>query len=483
MLSQVELTALESERKYFIENGTDATFFQWLTSKGTNFTCYVNYLNSLDDEARLNNKIDVIRTIIYAIHKPLQFTFFYWTLLIFIIHKFNFKKPVMKIILVHFILRTLGDIVDKLGDLMPRYYSTAISVNAKNETVYDCKYYSPSPEMHPFKWLLTRQIGCTLWCLGEIVADWYPLLRTKAVCGKRKKSIRSIYVTCGIFNMTKVILFIYHYTLSPTELYKEGVYDKTKIDLFYFKYWLIQLCVIYTSAFYDGSVYLVLRKNLAKINQNNFGFIKKFKTISEYRILISAFICATFLPIISFTILAKYYYYYKYRYHNLEFSFDEIRQSINNVQYFMIFIDQILLIRSRDEAAFEVSRPKSSMIFPSSNNSVIINNINTNGNGNNNYYKNQFSSNIAQPMNPVYYYNSLIKEDNPNGNKNNLLDYSYRTNESNNNRSNESVNIVVNNDVYGSSAGTTDSTFTTKSATLANYDDNPGARSDWNYLK
>ena len=96
---------MEAQRKYFIEDRSKASIFQWLTSKGTNYTCYVNYINSLDKEGELNNEIDVIRTIIYALHKPLQFTFFYWTLLIFILHKFNFKKPVMKIILVHFILR------------------------------------------------------------------------------------------------------------------------------------------------------------------------------------------------------------------------------------------------------------------------------------------------------------------------------------------------------------------------------------------
>jgi len=105
MLTFEELDALQATRSYFIEDRTDASVIDWIRSKGTNFTCYINYLNSLDNEKELNNKIDVIRTIIYAFNKPLQFTFFYWTLLLFILHKFNFKKPLMKIILVHFILR------------------------------------------------------------------------------------------------------------------------------------------------------------------------------------------------------------------------------------------------------------------------------------------------------------------------------------------------------------------------------------------
>jgi len=93
------------EQKYFIENGRKASYFEWLTSKGTNFTCYEKYLAQLDSEKRLNIKIDNIRTTINAITCPIEFKFFYWTVLLFILHKFNFKKPVMKIILLHFVLR------------------------------------------------------------------------------------------------------------------------------------------------------------------------------------------------------------------------------------------------------------------------------------------------------------------------------------------------------------------------------------------
>ena len=93
------------EHKYFIENGRKASYFDWITSKGTNYTCYLKYVNSLDEQAKINIKIDNIRTTIGAITCPIQFMFFYWTILLFILHKFNFKKPVMKIILLHFVLR------------------------------------------------------------------------------------------------------------------------------------------------------------------------------------------------------------------------------------------------------------------------------------------------------------------------------------------------------------------------------------------
>jgi len=94
------------DRSLFIENGTEASNWQWLRSKGTSYQCYLDYLNKAKGkEEQISETVSDIRIIIYALSRPFQFVFFYWTLLIFLLHKFNFKKPVMKIILIHFILR------------------------------------------------------------------------------------------------------------------------------------------------------------------------------------------------------------------------------------------------------------------------------------------------------------------------------------------------------------------------------------------
>jgi len=105
MLTEDALQEANLQRKYFIEDRSNATFFQWITSLGTNFTCYLNYLDNLDEEARIEVKIDTIRAILYAIHQPLWYPFFYWTILIFVLQKFNFKNKILKIILIQFILR------------------------------------------------------------------------------------------------------------------------------------------------------------------------------------------------------------------------------------------------------------------------------------------------------------------------------------------------------------------------------------------
>jgi len=104
MVTQYDVNAA-FQRKYFIEDRSQASYFSWLFSKGTNYTCYLEYLNGVNHEQELNDHINIIRTIVYAFSKPIQFTFFYWTLLIFLLHKFNFRKPIMKLLLAHFILR------------------------------------------------------------------------------------------------------------------------------------------------------------------------------------------------------------------------------------------------------------------------------------------------------------------------------------------------------------------------------------------
>jgi hypothetical protein len=338
----IDKESLLPDERYFIKSNSNPDFWDWIFSKGTNFTCYVETLTSLNETGINNRRIDVFRTIITTIQTPLHFYFFYWSLLVFILHKFNFRKPVMQIILGHLVIRCTGNILEQFGYLYKYYYIS----EKVSEDVYRCK---PEGNMHPFRWFLTRQIGTIFWYVGEIFADWYPLLRTKAIV--KNKSIRIVYATCALFNLSKIILIVYHLYKSPAELYnvQTGVYEIEEMDKFYLIYWVIQLSVIYTSLIYEYSVYIVLKKGIFDVNQYDFGFLKKFKMLSEYRILVSAVVSVIFLPIFSVSIILKISFFY-FKNQNLEFEFEEVRQSIANVQYYMIFIDQILLIYSNYES-------------------------------------------------------------------------------------------------------------------------------------
>ncbi|OUM57466.1 hypothetical protein PIROE2DRAFT_17551 [Piromyces sp. E2] len=324
MLSEKEKIALLLDKKYFIEKGTNATYFQWMRSKGTNFTCYEQYMDSLSEQDILNNKIETVRIIIYALQRPITFI-------------------------------SLGNVLDKLGDLY-KYYFT-------NENLYDgdilLKTRCKNDEMSPMKWFITRQVCSVLWYVGEIIGDWYPLLRTHAIL-KRNKAILAVYITCGLFNLSKVALIMLHLGYSAGSLFnKDGAFDHVKSSRFYSTYSILQLIIIYTSFFYDIAVYIVLKKCIFYKQQYDHGFLKKFKNLSEYRMLISAFVSAIFLPIISFTIILKIYYQKKRNFYELDFTFEETRMMVTNVQYYMIFIDQILLVRFKDESSASNSKNNS----------------------------------------------------------------------------------------------------------------------------
>jgi len=288
--------------------------------------------------------------------------------------------------------------------------------------------------MSPIKWLVTRQVAIILWYTGEIIADWYPLLRTHAIV-KRTKAIFAVYITCLLFNLSKVALIVIYLNYSAGNMFnKDGAFDNVKSSRFYAVYYVIQLIIIYSSFFYDLSVYFVLKKCVFQKNKKQYqqGFLKKFKNLSEYRVLISALISTIFLPIISVAFIIKFYYQKK-DYWALDFSFEESRKMITSVPYFMIFIDQILLATYKEES--------------SSCNSNNITNSNT-------YYYSSSSNSATKyisgkskyGLNPMGSLNNseTLKNDNYN-----LLEYPKNNifnNSNNNNNNNNNIDIDISNE-------------------------------------
>eukprot|EP00833_Pecoramyces_ruminatium_P002971 jgi/Orpsp1_1/1177003/evm.model.c7180000059787.1 len=103
MTDNIDKSSFHLDKSRFIENGANASYFQWLYSRGTNYTCYENYVNGLSEQDIINRKIENTRIIVYALQRPITIIFFYWTMLVFILHKFNFRKPIMKLILFHYV--------------------------------------------------------------------------------------------------------------------------------------------------------------------------------------------------------------------------------------------------------------------------------------------------------------------------------------------------------------------------------------------
>lgn len=296
----------------------------------------------------------------------------------------------------------IGDIIDKLGELLSSYHSIKKDGSCVSEVVYT--------EQHPLRWALTRQFNSFFWYSGEIIGDWYPLLRTKAVA-RDKKSMIYIYGTCILYNLSKLSIPISQLFLNPTKLYtKEGYYDKDYVDKYYNYYSCLLVAIIASSLIYDTTVYLVLKKELFNKRVSEFGFLKKFRSISEYRIIISAIIGVIGLPFTLITAVAKVVLYNN-EMKDLNFSIENFRNLVNNVQYMIIFIDQILLIRSRDESSMETYGDTNKKTNCSSSNYYSSNAAASGNYYNSNLDSSYYNSNIrgnGKSNNSSHYYPSTI---------------------------------------------------------------------------
>ncbi|ORX59250.1 hypothetical protein BCR36DRAFT_579848 [Piromyces finnis] len=295
----------------------------------------LNPNNSDDVQEQINN---VRRNVVLFI-KPFTSQFFFWTLLLLILHRFNLRKPIIKIVVAHYIFRVIGDMLDSYGSRYTVYYHK----NMYGECVADPVNKA---EDHPLRWLITRQLAGIFWYSGEIVGDWYPLLRTKAVAGEQKE-IWYVYTSCFIFNLSKITMMFYHFSVTENDML-----IKKKEDAFYNAYWAIYLVSLCCSLLYDGSVYIAMKRSILKDTESiNFGFLKKFRDMSEYRILVTAFLGLVGVPIMGVSAVLRL------KYQEYDWSFEDLRIFLVNTSYFMMFIDQLMLFSySKEEKSFSSNK-------------------------------------------------------------------------------------------------------------------------------
>jgi len=325
-------------------------------------------------------------------------------------------------IFIFYIYSTIGDIIDGLGNLLNHYHTVGKTGGCISAVSYT--------EQHPLRWALTRQFNSFFWYIGEIIGDWYPLLRTKAVA-RDKRLLVYVYCACILYNLSKISVPISQLFLNPTKLYdNKGVYNKDYVDEYYNYYSCILVVINATSLIYDITVFLVLKRELFNKKVSEFGFIKKFRTISEYRIIISAIIGVIGLPFTLATAIAKVVLYNN-GLKDLNFSIEDFRTVVNNVQYMIIFIDQILLIHSKNGSSSETYGDTSKKSNNSSSNyynsNTFSNNINSNNFKSSNYGSSNInSSNYLTSNYNSSNYNSIIR----NGKNNYSNLYNSNTNDS-----------------------------------------------------
>ncbi|ORX47646.1 hypothetical protein BCR36DRAFT_584746, partial [Piromyces finnis] len=199
-------------------------------------------------------------------------------------------------------------------------------------------------------WYISQALAHVVWLSGEIVGDWYPLLRTLAVTKNDMKN-KIVYTTCIFYNIAKIYGMSTYFT-SSVDL-RANIHGTPNHGLGKFNlYWWISIFIMQmTSCLYDISVIYALKTGLFN-KLKEYGhftkqtFMDKFKSISELRIICSMTISLLFLPFLIYFIVHLIQRYHANTMNGqlvIDGQIEQFRQTVLSFNYTMMYIDQILL--------------------------------------------------------------------------------------------------------------------------------------------
>ncbi|OUM60672.1 hypothetical protein PIROE2DRAFT_13489 [Piromyces sp. E2] len=184
----------------------------------------------------------IVQEILMAYLKNL---FFPWVLLILIINNKNRKRPVIMLLIVHWLLRSTGDSINKIM----YFYDPVFVILKENAKI----------------WYIGCGIANIFWMAGEIVGDWYPLIRTRAIVNNKKK-VRIVYVTCLLYNLTKLYNIIFYFIEIPRQLAEPNMHG------YQLRWWVIITFIFYLIKYDERSLDMEIqtveniRRTLVNVN-------------------------------------------------------------------------------------------------------------------------------------------------------------------------------------------------------------------------
>ena len=226
-------------------------------------------LNTYHDPNYIEYKTDIFQKLLMDC--TLNDPYICWLFLLLILNYKRWKRPVICLIIVFWILRFLNQVsVLIITEIEP----------IKGKTFpYDISNYGKL--MFAYITLMAFQI----------VGDWYPLLRTKAVVQK-KRDLILIYTTCIIYNIGKLLGIFVFLIYKPDDftspfsdpgmpqpnLDQMPKQDPNKKDIIaIFGMFFITIEFAFVAGFiYDLSIIYVLRKNVFKKAKDKFGEKQSF---------------------------------------------------------------------------------------------------------------------------------------------------------------------------------------------------------------
>ncbi|ORX83352.1 hypothetical protein BCR32DRAFT_292029 [Anaeromyces robustus] len=260
--------------------------------------------------------VDEISKVIFA---PFNSVFFYFTIVMIVVHKNNIHTTPIKILTLHFLLRAIGDSVDKVCYILI----------GENDLIFSSSLL----------WNI-KFTALVFWYCGEMIGDFYLLSRTTPFIMSPFKNIRLVisYITYTLLALGKLFLIIFHFFYPYQKIIRYG-------SEYYNKYWdgcwNVQLYISFFSVLYDIVVYFTMKIDLfdrdiySEIEENKAW--KKYRKMSRLRIkYVAIFAVGNFMlvlitkisPLKNILPLGYLEYY---------------RKILVTMPYVMLYIDQILI--------------------------------------------------------------------------------------------------------------------------------------------
>jgi len=265
------------------------------------------------------NKIYFVDGVSRIIFSPFNSVFFFFMIVMIVVHKNNIHTTSIKILIIHFVLRAIGDSVDRIRNLI------------LND---DDRIFANSVLWH------LKFSAYVFWYCGEIIGDFYLLSRTSPFIVSPFKNIRLVlsYVTYILLALGKISMITYHFFFPFQKIIRNGseYYNK-----YWNGYWSFQLFISFFSMCYDIIIYFTMKvdffdKDIYSDIMENRAW-KKYRKMSRIRVKYVAIISSlTFVLVLSSKI--------KFMENLLPTSYLEYyRFQFVTMPYIMMYIDQILI--------------------------------------------------------------------------------------------------------------------------------------------
>jgi len=264
--------------------------------------------------------------------------FFPWVALVLFLNRNKWKRPIIYILVAYWFLKSTGDLFCRLIAFLPR----------ENDTFWPYSMYG---------WYIGCAMSFLFWLSSEIVGDWYYLLRIKAIISN--KNLTVLYITCILYNLTKVMGIFCFFIIPPSSLSTKNN-EKSKT---FFTYWIVIMITIQLfNILYDLANIYYLRKNLFnkykknKVLMKN-SFMDKLKQTSEFRIIVSMIVSFLLIPYFLMTLEKIGSLYNGIYYYLIGVDTVDVRFVTVDINYCLMFIDQILLrfYAERNNPEFKIS--------------------------------------------------------------------------------------------------------------------------------